>query len=218
MDFRLKLIFGGVLALLLGLTSSMPLLLSYLTPATKIELTIDVEYAYFGVQGFNQNITGLWRNASDPQEADRHIVSYLMVLNITNHSDKLAYMEEFEAAAAPIIDSTGMQNAVVYDVRTIKWFPGWDQYWSPNQSRLISLSGIVEVHEISYLALTSGTLYLYGHVEARPSGEKSVSTVSSVKQVQLQAYGKEFLYNVLLSGNQMLQLGNDFDVWVKPRR
>jgi hypothetical protein len=227
MDFRLKLIFGGLLALLLGLAFSMPLLLSNLTQATKIELTVDVQYAYFGVQGFDQNITGLWRNGSDPQELDHHLLTYLIVLNITNHSDKLAYIEKFEAAAAQKIVHEPldtevwhleMENTIVYDVRTIEAYPGWDQYWSPNQSRLIGLSGMVEIQGNAYPAFVNRTLYLYGHVEASPLGEKSISTGSSVKQVQLQAYGKEFLYDDLLFEDQMLLLGNDFDVSVQPRR
>jgi hypothetical protein len=221
MDFRLKLILGCVLALLLGLAVSSPILFSNLTPTARIQLDIDVQYAYFGVQDFNQNVTGLWRNASDPQEHYLHPVSYLIILNVTNHSGKLVYVQEFEAAAAPRIvvnNGTEIDNKVVYDVRTIEWYPGWDQYWSPNQSRLIGLTGMTEAQEPSYLALLSGTLYLYGHVEGIGLGEKLVVEGSTVKQVQLQAYGREFLYNTLLSENQMLRFDHGFDVSVQPRR
>lgn len=221
MDFRLKLILGGLLALVLGLAVSSPILFSELTPVTWRQLDIDVQYAYFGVQDFNQNITGLWRNVTCPQENCLHLVSYLIVLNVTNHSGKLAYVEEFEAAAAPriIVDNgTEIDNKVVYDVRTIKWSPGWDQYWSPNESRLIGLTGMTDVYDPPYQALLSGTLYLYGHVEGITPGEKSTVVGSVVKRVQLQIFGREFLYNALLSENQMLQLSDTFDVSVRPRR
>jgi len=221
MDLRWKLMLGGVLALLLGLAFSIPLLVSNLRPVTNMELIVDVKYAYFGDQVFSQNISGLWRNASNSQEYERHHISYLIVLNITNRSDKLAYVEELEAAAGPKIrvENGGpqMQNPVVYDVRTVKWYPGWDQYWSPNESRLVGLTGMVDVFETVYESLTSGTIYVYGRVEARPNGEGAYSVGLSVKQVQLQAYGREFLYNALISGNQMLQIGNGFDVSVQSR-
>jgi hypothetical protein len=221
-DFRLKLILGGLLALVLGLAVSSPILFSELTPVTRIQLDIDVQYAYFGVQDFSQDITGLWRNVTYPQENYLHLVSYLIVLNITNHSGKLVYIEEFEAAAGPriVVDNgTVMVNKVVYDVRTIKWAAGcWDQYWSPNESRLIGLTGMTDVYDPPYLALLSGTLYLYGHVEGISPGEKSMVVGSTVKQVQLQTHGREFLYNALLSENQMLQLSDTFDVSVQPRR
>lgn len=221
MNLRLKLILGGVLALLLGLAFSIPLLISNLRPATSIELITDVKYAYFSDQAFSQNISGLWRNASNPQEHEQHLISYIIVLNITNHSDKLAYVEELEAAAGPMIiiknGAPQMQNPVVYDVRTIKWYPGWDQYWSPHESKLVALTGMVDVYETVYLSLTSGSLYLYGRVEAQPSGEGTYSAGFGLKQVQLQAYGREFLYNALISGNQLLQIENGFDVYVQSR-
>lgn len=221
MDLRLKLILGGVLALLLGLAFSIPLLISNLRPATSIELIADVKYAYFSDQTFSQNISGLWRNASNPLEHEQHLISYIIVLNITNHSDRLAYVEELEVAAGPMITiengAPQMQNPVVFDVRTIRWFPGWDQYWQPDQSRLVGLTGIVHVYEIVYRSLASGTFYLYGRVEARPYGEGTYSAGFGVKQVQLQAYGKEFLYNALISENQMLQINYGFDVSVQSR-
>lgn len=221
MNLSLKLVLGGVLSLLLGLAFSIPLLVSNLRPATSIELITDVKYAYFSDQAFSQNISGLWRNASNPREHEQHLISYIIVLNITNHSDKLAYVEELEAAAGPMIIAENgtieMHNPVVYDVRTIKWFPGWDQYWQPNRSRLVALTGIVDVYETVYQSLTSGTLFLYGRVEAQPYGEGTYSAGFGVKQVQLQAYGREFLYNALISENQMLQINNGFDVSVQSR-
>jgi hypothetical protein len=221
LNLRWKLILGGLLALLLGLAFSIPLLISNLRPVTSIELITDVKYAYFSDQAFSQNISGLWRNASNPQEHEQHLISYIIVLNITNHSDKLAYVDEFEAAAGPVIIAVNhtvqMDNAVVYDVRTIKWFPGWDQYWQRNQSRLIALTGMVDVYETAYQSLTNGTMFLYGSVMARPYGEGTYSTGFGVKQVQLQEYGREFLYNALISEDQILLINNGFDVSVQSR-
>ena len=220
---RLKLVLCGVLALILGLAFSVPLLVSNLKPRTSIELIVDVKYAYFGDQLFGQNISGLWRNTSNLQDGyiyyGQHLISYIIVLNVTNHSDKLAYVDELEAAAAPEIivgnSSTEIANAIVDDVRTIKFFPGWDPSWEPDESRLVALTGTVSVYENAYQSLVSGTLYLYGRVEAMAYGSGTYSVGFGLKQVQLQEYGREFLYNALISGSQLLQIENGFDVSVQ---
>jgi hypothetical protein len=219
---RLKLILGGVLALLLGLVFSIPLLVSNLRPATKLELITDVKYAYFSFPTFGQNISGLWRNASNPQQPIQQLISYIIVLNITNLSDKTAFVDELEAVAAPTIivanQTTQIDNAVVYDVRPRGlWSPGWNQYWEPNQSRLVALTGMVDLFPSIYQSLTNGRLFLYGSVMAKPYGEETYSTGFGVKQVQLQAYGREFLYNDLISEDQILLINNGFDVSVQSR-
>jgi hypothetical protein len=221
MNLRLKLALCGILALLLGLAFSIPLLLSNLKPSTRIELIIDVKYAYFGDQVYSQNMSGLWRNTSNPQDYEQHLISYIIVLNVTNHSDKLAYVDELEAAAGPeIIAENGtlqMHNAVVYDVRTIKFFPGWDQLWQPNESRLVALTGTVSAYKIVYQSLMTGNLHLYGRVQAMAYGSRTYSDGFGLKQVQLQEYGGEFLYNALISENQLLQIESGFDVSIQPR-
>jgi hypothetical protein len=212
---------GCLLALLLGSVFSAAMLLPDLTPATTIQVDVDVVYAYFGVQNFNGNITGLWINTSDPLQLYTHRLAYFIVLNVTNRSNNLAYIDEFEVAVAPSIavqdGGTEITNKVVGDTRTVEWYPGFSQYWSPNQSRLIGLSGITDVHENAYPALSSGALYLWGRVQGTPLGEKSTFTGYSLKHVQLQVFGEEFLYNVLLSQNQMLRI-EGLDVIVQPGR
>jgi hypothetical protein len=133
MELRLKLILGCSLALLLDLAVSVSIPLPNLAPATIIQIDVDTVYAYFGVQDFDKSISGLWINTSDPLELYTHRVSYFIVLNITNRSDKLASIDKFEVAAAPKIvvqNGTEMENKVVYDMRTIEWYPDWSQYWS----------------------------------------------------------------------------------------
>jgi hypothetical protein len=108
-----------------------------------------------------------------------------------------------------------MHNPVVYDVRTVKYFPGWDQYWAPNQSRLVALTGTVSDYQIVFQSLMSGKLCLYGRVQAMAYGSRTYSDSFGLKQVQLQEFGPEFLYNALISGNQLLQIENGFDVSVQ---
>ena len=216
---RLKLILIVALALAIGLAFSIPLLVINLKPATSVKLVVDVKYAYFGDQVFSENISGLWRNSSNSQEWEQQLMSYIMVLNITNNSNDVALVDELDVAAAPMITAENsnlqIQNAIVYDVRTIKFFPGWAQYWEPNESRLVALTGTVSIYPNMYQSLMSGSLYLYGRVVAHAFGSGTSDSEFDLKQVQVQEYGSEFLYNALISGNQMIQIQNGYDVSVQ---
>jgi hypothetical protein len=249
MKAHVKLIVGSVLALVLGLTVSLPMLFANLALVKKVKIGVDVVYAYFGVQELNKNVTGLWRNLTSPWEL--HLISYFIVLNVTNHSNDLALMQTFEAFAAPEItvqngteteiivqngtERIGSQNMTesanatgdfAFSIKDpiVTGFldgsrtPFFDQYWSANGSRLIGLSGIVQVSDPAYTALTKGIMYLLGKVEGRAYGG-AYSMGFSLKHVQLQMIGREFLYNSAVSENQILQIdSNGIDVHIGMRR
>jgi len=247
MKLHFKVILGSTIALMLGIAATSPILVPNLALTTKIKLDVDVVYAYFGVQEFNSQITGLWRNSSNIYECDLHFVSYFIVLNITDLSDKPAIIEEFEASAAQEIlvcngtskvgserlrenmsvslskfgFSIAMENRIVTDFRDVsRYYPGWSQYLSPKTSRLIAITGIVEVsNTAAYDALQSGTIYLFGRVKGRPLGEGTSSTAFCLKYVQLQGIGKDRLYNAVISENQIWRMDtNGLDVYIETRR
>lgn len=252
MRTSLKLMFGSILALMLGLAVASPILVKNLELGGTVKVDVDVVYAYFVIQDFDRNITGLWRNLTDPFESEFHVISYLIVLNVTNNSDGLATIGEFEASAAeeilvrngtstigseklartsgqsairngqPISLGFGveMMNTIVMDYRDLsEYYPGWSQYWSPNSSRLIALSGMRNIPTIDYGALTNGTIYLYADVKGQPFGGSSKSSAFSLKLVNLQRIDKEYLFNSLLSGDQLLQVdSNGIDAYVEARR
>lgn len=238
-----KLILGSVIALTLGLATASPILTSNLALTTKVQIEVDVVYAYFGVQNFTSSITGLWRNYSSFWENDLHIISYLFVLNVTNPTDKLLMLGEFTAVAAPEIEvcngthllgskkptrnssscsgfSVRITNRIVSAFRDLsRYYPGWSQYWSPNTSRLIALSGIIEnPNTAAYEALQSGTIFLFGRVEGKIL-EGGWANGYNLKCIQLQRIGNEYLYNTLLNENQILRLSQDgIDVFIETRR
>lgn len=248
MRLTIKLVLGSVIALTLGLAAASPILIPNLALTTKMQIEVDVVYAYFGVQDFTNSITGLWRNHTNPWEHTLQIVSYFIVLNVTNRSNKLALIGEFEVSAAPEIlvhNGTDMigseklaekitvsptngegfgvakENPILTDLRDLsRFYPGWSQYWAPNTSRLIGLTGMVEVSNIAaFDALQSGTIYLYGEAKGKPYGGGSLSTGFSLKHIQLQIIGKEYLYNAILSENQILRMdSNGIDVFIETRR
>jgi hypothetical protein len=241
MRLRYKLIIGSVLALLLGLTISLPVLLSNFALVTKVKIGVDVAYAYFGVQVFGENVTGLWRNTT--AHLLPYVISYLFVLNVTNFSDELATMNDFYVAAAPYIlvqngterigrqrgsenfttsgggFAVSIEGTIISDFLDVtRYYPGWSQYWSSNRSRLIALSGLMEIPDSAYDSLLNGTIYLFGQAEGRAYGGGAFSMGFDLKQVQLQNFGREFLYNGILSENQTLHTSNKIDVWIETRR
>ena len=247
MVLHFKVILGSFIALMLGIAAASPILVPNLALTKKVQLEVDVVYAYFGVQGFNEQVTGLWRNSSSIYEYGSRLVSYFIVLNITNLSDELAIIEEFEASAAQEIlvhngtSSVGserlrekmsvspsnvgfgvaMENRIVSDFRDVsRYYPFWSQYLSPKTSRLVALTGMAEIsNTAAYEALQSGTIYLFGQVKGRPYGGGTSSTAFCLKHVQLQEIGKDRLYNVVISENQMWRIdANGLDVYIETRR
>jgi hypothetical protein len=227
------LVAGCLTALVLGLALAYPLLISDLPVTKKVDLDVDVVYAYFGSLNFNANITGLWRNYSLPQEAvningvpygyDVNVISYLIVLNVTNPSGQEAGITNFDLIVGPQISTApgeGLQagNAIVIDSRYIMYYLGWSGIWSANTSRLIFLSGIVGAHDLSYGALNKGSIYVYAHVNGQAwTGEKAQFVGAYLKQVPLQTFGDQYLYNNLLNENQTLIFYNELDVSVGTR-
>jgi len=229
MRLTIKLILGSVIALTLGLSAASPLLVPNLALTTKVQIEVDIEYAYFGIQNFASSITGLWRNYSSLWENDLHIISYLFVLNVTNPTDNPLILGEFTASAAPQIQVTqypkgevsiAQTNTIASAFRDLsRYYPGWSQYWQPNTSRLIALSGTIEnSNTAAYDALQTGTIYLFGRVEGKIY-EGGWADGYILKHIQLQKIGNEHLYNTLLNENQILRLSQDgIDAFIETRR
>jgi hypothetical protein len=226
MKINIKLMLGSILATMLGLVVALPILVPNLALTKTVHIEVEVVYAYFGVQEINSDIIGLWRNLSDPKESDFRIVSYFFVLNVTNHSSESAIIKEFSALAAQEaqVGSRGevsAKNVIALGFRDVRgYILFWSQYLHPNESRLIGLTGIVEVPNLEYAVLQSGKTYLFGSVEAQPYSRGSWSRGYSLKHVELQITDGEFMYNAVLSENQILRIdeSNGVDIYIETRR
>jgi hypothetical protein len=212
-------------ALILGFAIAVPILLAYYKPASSVQIEVDVVYAYFSEQHFNQNITGLWTNSSDSSQRYLQITSFFIVLNVTNLSDKMADLTFLDMMVGSnmhlfnITDPrTGKNSTAVESTDTIVHsnlagiHTDWYQVWDPYQSRLIAFVGSVgEVDAIT--PLSSGFIYLYGSATGHPYDGGMDTTGYSFKHVSLRAFGTEFLYNSVLSDNQRWLLNpNGIDV------
>jgi hypothetical protein len=224
---------GCLTALVLGLTLAYSFLVINMPVTKKESLSVDVVYAYFGTPYLDANISGLWRNYNIPQEIvdaggnrwrlDVNVVSYFIVLNITNYSNQAAYITNFDTIAGPSI-SVGPNgiisapNPILSDYRHVDYYPGWDNIWSANASRLIYLSGIVGVHDLVYSALNSTGIWIYEQVKGRSYGEENVYPFGvDYKQIPLQSFGQAHLYNNLVGENQTLIFYSELDVSVGTR-
>ena len=106
---------GCLIALVLGIAVAYPLFVSSFPSLSKLELSVDVGYALIQPIGFNSNLTGLWWNENvvdvnysgglpgGTVKADGIVVSYLVVLNVTNNSDEATRITNFDVIVGPQI-------------------------------------------------------------------------------------------------------------------
>jgi len=224
---------GCLTALVLGLALAYPLLVMNMPATKKADLSVDVVYAYFGSPYLDENISGLWRNYSIPQEVvnvggtpyglDVNVISYFLVLNVTNNSNQPVYINNFDTIVGPSIsaDPDGIlsaPNPILTDSRHVDYYPGWNNIWSENASRLIYLSGIVGVHDLAYSSLNSTSIWIHAQVDGHSYGEENVYPFGvDYKQIPLQTFGQAHLYNNLVGENQTLIFYNELDVSIGTR-
>jgi len=231
-----RLVVGSFLALMLGMVIGTPILVQNLALGEPPEVYAEVVYAYFGLQPFNQNVSGLF---------GRQVISYLFVLNVTNLSDQLVIVNNFVASAAEsmwFLNATSDHsfNATEPAGNGIPWnnstqvrymakggvglsskngiasrsenIPEGNQYyWSANTSRLVALTGIVEVSGLALQALRAGKIFVFSNVGGKVYGSRlSISGAYVIKGIELQnIQNQEFVYNVLLKPNQSLHITGD---------
>jgi hypothetical protein len=210
-------------ALVLGLAVAYPLIVSDFPSLSKVDIGVEVLYAYISTPISNPNIIGLWRNASIGREANNLVFSYLVVLNVTNYSNESARVSTFATVVGPEVSSQGSLsvhavNSIIYDFREDSHYIGYNDVWNPHSSRLVGLTGLNGRPDTFYNALSSA-VYLYGGVSGKVAYSNSQTTAASdLRQVQLQAVDGGYLYNVLVDDNHMLQLSNSgLEVDVVPR-
>ena len=227
---------GSLVALCLGLAVAYPLLVLDMPSLSKADFGVDVAYVYIEPLNSDSNLTGLYWNNSVVQiqydgdsssgavEADGLVVSYFVVLNITNYSNDSARIKNFDIAVGPRISAGNdggvfMENPVLVDSRYLTYYPGWDEVWNPHSSRLVGLSGVAGVHETPRESL-NGLVYLYGRAEGQAAYTNGGQLTDryNLKQVRLQMVGNGYLYNTLTNENQILLFYHGLDVSIGTRR
>ena len=223
---------GCLTALILGLALAYPLLVLDLPVTRKVNLQVDLAYAYFGKPYLDPNVTGLWRNTTQSEAVqtnggrfafDVNVLSYLIVLNITNPSNEETMITNFDLTVAPQITlgasgSLSAINPLITDSRNILVYPG-GVILGTNTSKLIVLSGVVGVHDVTYGSMNGSITCLYAKVDGQAwGGEKAQFVGQDFKQVKLESFGDAYLYNKLVGENQTLIFYHDLDVVVGTRQ
>ncbi len=226
---------GCLVALFVGLALAYPMLASDLIATKDVSGNVEVVYAYIGDLNVDANVSGLWRNFSEPAGVvaingvrftyDVHPLSYFIVLKITNPTTSTVSLNSLDLMVGPKINrdnetgSIEASNAVFIDHRETKMVLGWNQLWSPGESRLIYLSGVVGAHDLTYSALQNGSITIYASTTGSMfSDQKAVFKGYDLKQVQLQTFGTNYLYNNLIGENQTLIFYSPLDVDVGLRQ
>jgi len=232
-ELNIKLVAGSLLALMLGVAIGMPILTQNLVFGEPPKVYAEVVYAYFGLQPFSENVSGLY---------GRQVISYVFILNVTNLSNQPVIVNSFEVSAAKsirFINATdGYINATepidfVWDnitqvrymgkggvgyggsngiVRRSEDFPeGNAYYWSSNASKLVALTGLVEISDLALDALRVGKIFVFSHVGGKVyEGRLSISGAYVIKGIELEiVQGREFVYNTLLKADQRLHIPSD---------
>jgi hypothetical protein len=229
---------GCLAALVLGLVVAYPLFVSSFPSLSKPDLSVDVSYAFIQPIGSNSTLAGFWWNESVVEvnysggvpggtiKADGIVVSYLIVLNVTNNSNESARIRNFDIIVGPQVSvgdggSVFAGNPVLTDSRHFTYLSVSDnEVWDPHSSKLIGLSGITGVHEVPYASLNESAIYLYGSAEGQVAyGNPSQDAKGyRLKQVQLQNVENAYLYNDLLNENQVLLFYSGLTMSIGTRR
>lgn len=220
MKFR-KTMLLYLVALIAGLVLSVPLLLLNLnqTPKPTFErpfIALDVSYAYFSLHSYSPNVSGLSESSNFAQSP---LFQFVLVANITNYSNTEVFIDKITLYGATFLNVTNTKSMFTLSTSNIFFasklaFNPSDEdnllhalpYLGSHQSKLVALSGLTEVQNTT--ALKVGSFYLGGKIDG--SVEDWHSTWGGSKQVQVQNFGNEYLYNNLLSSNQTLHLQGNY--------
>ena len=104
---------------------------------------------------------------------------------------------------------------------------GFDNYWQPGESRLITFKGTVDVGNSNWglESLAAGKITLYAEAasylkdreEMKTSFTNTHAVVTELKEVQVVKTGNNYLYNTVLSSNQVFQPDQfGVEVQIKP--
>lgn len=229
-----RLVIGSFLALILGFSVGMPVLFQTVTFGEQPKVYADIVYAYFSLLPANQSVPGL------QHEHSVSFLFVLNVTNLSNKAVEITSVDAEAAGKITFFAETGgIFNATVPP--NVKWsnvtqvmyvsmyggaigygssdgivtrsesFEGSQYYWPENASRLVALSGMVEIPASGLTAMQTGKIFVFSHVEGRAySSNLRVSGAYVIKGVQLDRVGDtEFVFNELLQANETLRFLND---------
>lgn len=122
-------------------------------------------------------------------------------------------MKTIQVSVGPSEGRFGEQPFLI-EYQMVDYVPGWDQWWSANTSRLVYFSGLIGLHDLVYNSL-SESMYFDSRVEGQVSNTRVVGT--DFQQAQFTVKNGSYLYNNIISGNQMFVFYGDMEIQIGTR-
>jgi|SRR3989304_8599408 len=175
---------------------------------------VDVVYAYFKVFNVSSGVAGLQLD-SVYGPFNRPLVAYVIVLNLTNPTDKAVRIRHLKIAIGETGTEIGqggvsLTNTVIsYERDFSDWF--YDYWWQPNSSKLIAVSAIGQppFNELGIPVLNQQKGYFYVALDC-VTENKAYAKGFMLKQVNLNMTSEnEFFYNVAFKENENFYFSND---------
>jgi hypothetical protein len=231
-----RLVIGSLLALILGLSVGMPVLFKTVTFGEPPKVYADIVYAYFSLLPSNQSVPGLQHeqflsflfilnvtNLSNevvaitraqavaaPQmkfipttSGGKQLTNITFVTNVT----ALSNGEWSNATQVRYEDNGSVAYGFTDTIATSSEnYEGNLYYWSENASRLLVLSGILELPPWGLATMQNANIFLFSHVDGEAISNGVVAYGAYViKGVQLENFGdREFVFNGLFQANETL--------------
>ena len=181
----------GILMLVLGSAVAALPLQSNFSLLDKYQIEAEVVYVYLKTFEVNENASGLWRV---------NMVSYVVVLNVTNPTDKTIRMRDIDIGLAGAGSVTKKDNgitAINSILRTYRYFPqgSFDYFWQPHSSILVVFSGMREINP----DFLQTDLDSYLEIRGRTAEDAYATSDWIVKSLEMKAIGEsEYVYNIML--------------------
>jgi len=194
----------GTFSLIAGLLVGMVPFYQEFSLLNTYTIKVDVVYAYFKTFDVSENVSAL---------ANSNLVSYVIVLNITNPTGETVRIQDLEIDFA----QTASQNSSgVYAANTIIRYTQtfaehkMEYYWPPNSSKLAAFTATAEISSMEFAALRKGKGYFLTKLAGRTPADAQASSGLTLKEATLEIINdNEFVYNITFPKNYRFHFRND---------
>lgn len=165
----------------------------------------DIVYAYLKTYNVSETVGGL---------SDKKLVSYVLVLNITNPNDGPLHLERvlvelMQSATKNGTSVSGTTGIIRYKRSFVEGETS--NYWSPHSSRLVAFTATGELDDLELDALRLGKGYFVVNVDGYTETDSHVGTGLNLKEVALEITGDaEYVYNTAFVNNERFGFANDY--------
>jgi hypothetical protein len=164
----------------------------------------ELVYAYLKTYTVSEDVDGI---------GNRKLVSYVLVLNITNPNDVPVYLKRAQVDlmenAVQVGTSVSGTNSII---RYTSSLPDNDfsYYWAPHSSRFVAFTATGELSGMALDALQLGKGYFLVKVDGRTETDSHVGGDLNLEEVPLEVMDNdEYVFNTAFRDNYRFRFWND---------